>query len=70
MIYGPPHPTQWGGGPGCICRTCGKEVASYLDQCLQCRQSSTREDDMLFLKPGGEWDQRKEADRQELIRQR
>lgn len=45
------YPVQSDGHAGCVCRTCGKFPAVYLDQCRECRDKSTRADDMEFLKP-------------------
>jgi hypothetical protein len=44
------HPKQIDGSRGVICRSCGRTSAVYLDQCTDCRQLSTREDDRQFLK--------------------
>ncbi len=51
-------PKQICGEPGCICRTCGNHAAAYLDQCMECRHKSTRDQDKEYLKPGGEWERR------------
>lgn len=63
QIYSGKFPKQAGGDEGCMCRTCGKSVATYLDQCGECRASSKVDDDRRYLEPGGEWDRRQEADR-------
>lgn len=46
------YPQQLGGDPGCLCRTCGKEPAIYLDQCGACRERSTVAEDKAYLEPG------------------
>ncbi len=65
MIYSDKYPRQDGGDMGCMCRTCGLVPAVYLDQCETCRSKTTREHDRQYLKPGGEWERRRNADRAE-----
>ncbi len=57
-IYADGYPRQDDGDAGCLCRTCGREPARYLDQCQPCRRLSTVADDRAFLRPGGERDRR------------
>jgi hypothetical protein len=59
-IYSDKHPAQAGGDMGCVCRTCRLAPAVYLDQCQSCREKSTVSDDREYLRPGGEWDRRKQ----------
>ncbi len=58
LIYSNEYPVQAGGDQGCLCRTCGKHPADYIDQCEECRKTSTRDQDMAFFAPHGEYARR------------
>lgn len=50
------YPPQQDGENGCLCRTCGKDYAVYLDQCVLCRKLSTRDDDKAWLETPGSYE--------------